>query len=661
MPTLQEIKQELLGLVKDPSLLPLCEAEIKKMESTEGLDDKLNLEKFYSLYKMSKTRSDNHRNVVNSWLAYATGMVTKKPDEGSTFFPKRRAFARKSLPDVDSDFDYERRGEIYQYLIDTFGREYVGNIGTYSGLKTKSYVRRAIKAIDPEKTFFKGFDFWKTETNALGAEILDSLPPQYGAKLKVKDDQGNEHIIDTVADAAKYCKKFSYYITKYPSLLQHSHSIEGLLSTFGVHAAGIVISSEPLGNIAPLRQSKIADSATEEGPKYAYATQFEYNDLEFLGLIKFDILALSTLSVIYRCMNMIEQNYGIKVNIYDLPLDDKKTYDLYKSGKLTGVFQCEEYGMQKTMVNMGVDSLHDIMAGIALYRPGPMDYIETYCARKHGVEPIDYFHSSLKPLLEQHLKKTYGLPVYQEQIMQVCNAVAGLSIPEGYVVIKAIGKKKPELLQKYRTRFVTGAKETNGIEPKVAEGYWDKVITPFADYGFNKAHACCYAYNSYATAYLKANYPEEFVASYLNVEVIRANYDKIATLEKMADEMNITILPRHINTCKLEYTIAKRADATNGVPGSEIMPSIRCKGLSFSAAEEIVKHQPYASLKEFAEFTDTKLVDMRALEALIEAGFFKPKQGRSRPAQDILDEFEMMREDLKKLRKRGIEGGNMFE
>jgi DNA polymerase-3 subunit alpha len=588
-------------------------------------------------------------------------MTDKKPNEGDKFLPKRRAFARKGFPDIDSDFDYERREEMYKYIIDTYGREHVGNIGTYSALKLRSFITRAVKAIDPENTFFKGHEQWKTETNLLAREILDALPPQYGAFLKVEGEDGQEHAIKTVKDASKWCDKFAYYMRKYPALLEHSDSIEGLLSTFGVHAAGIVISSEPLSDIAPLRQSKIKDEESEDGEiKYAFATQFEYNDLELLGLIKFDILALSTLSVISQCCKLVKQNYGIDIDIWNLPLDDKKTFDLYKSGKLTGVFQCEEPGMQKAMINIGVDSLDDIMAGISLYRPGPMESIPTYCNRKRGSERIEYFHPSLKKYVEPHVKKTYGLLVYQEQVMQICNSVAGFSIPEGYVVIKAIGKKKPELLAKYRARFISGSKE-NGIDESVSAGYWDKVIMPFADYGFNKAHACCYAYNSYTTAYLKANYPEEFLTAYLNVEIGRAKYEKVESLEKMAAEMNIEILPRHINTCKMDYAIAKKADPVNGVPRSQIMPSIRCKGLSRHATENILAKQPFTSLADFAEKTDTKMVDTKAMESLLEAGFFKPKPGtRGQSKEATMKQFENIREDLKKARKKGVPIGNMF-
>lgn len=658
---MDSIKKEILDAIGESPLINYVAKELEIMEKTEGLDEKPILQKFYGVWKSANGKKGT-KNEINSYTAFALGLTSKRPDENSEFLPKRRAFARKGFPDIDSDFDYERRDEIYKYIIDTYGRDRVGNIGTYSGLKMKSFIRRAVKAIDPENTFFKGQEEWKNKTIQLGDEIIDSLPQQFGAFLKVTDENGVEHAIKTVRDANDWCAKFSYYMQKYPAVLEHSANIEGLLSIFGVHAAGIVISSDPLGTIAPLRQSKVLDDLGETGqPTYSYATQFEYNDLEFLGLIKFDILALSTLSVINQCCALIKQNYGFDINVYDLPLNDKKTFDLYKSGKLVGVFQCEEPGMQKTMNRMGVDSLDDIMAGIALYRPGPMESIPTYCSRKHGEEPIDYFHPSLRKFVEPYLRKTYGLLVYQEQVMQLCNSIAGFSIPEGYVVIKAIGKKKPELLAKYRTRFINGAR-SNGIEQKIAADYWDKVIMPFADYGFNKAHACCYAYNSYLTAYLKANYTEEFITAYLNVEIGRANYDKVISLEKMCGEMNIEILPRHINECKIDYYIVRKADYNNNIPKSQIMPSIKCKGLSHNAAVEIVSKQKYGSLQEFAEKTDTKIVDSKAFDALLEAGFFRSKGGGAAKRNEaVKKQFEIIREDLKKARKKGVTIGNMFE
>lgn len=463
--------------------------EISMMAQTEGLNGYV-IEEFLKVIHQFDGNIGSE-NKINSWTAWALGLTTKEPD--GDFLPKRRAFARAGFPDIDTDFDYERRQEVYDYIIDQYGRKNVGNIGTYGALKMKSFIKRAFKAIDPDKIWQDtkvAKEQWKSECNLRADEILKSLPPQYGAKLKVKGDDGQEHVINTVEDAYNHCKGFRYYIEKYPDLLEHSRSLEGLLSIYGVHAAGIVISDCPLDEVAPLRQTRIIKSAGdgENVEKvYEYATQFEYNDLESMGLIKFDILALSTLTVIAKCVKLIKENYEHMANfdIETIPLNDPEVFRLYQSGNLVGVFQCEEPGMQKTMKQIGVDRFDDIVAGVALYRPGPMEYIPQYVARKKGHEPVSYFHKSIEPFVKKHLQDTYGLLVYQEQVMQVCNSLAGFSITDGYKMIKAVGKKKKDLLDKFAKHFVDGC-VANGVDRQVATDYWDKVIIPFADYAFNK-------------------------------------------------------------------------------------------------------------------------------------------------------------------------------
>ena len=229
-----ELKQEILNHVSKSPYYELVVKELDMMEKIDGLDDRPVLQKFYNLWK-SNSGKVGTRNEINSWAAFALGMTTKMPEQNSEFLPKRRAFARKGFPDIDSDFDYEYRDEMYKYIIETYGREHVGNIGTYQGLKMKSFIRRALKAIDPEKSFYKGHDVWKTDTNALGDEVINSLPMQIGAFLKVEDDDGKEHVIKTVADALQYCPNFAYYMQKYPEIPQYASNIEGLLSIFGVH------------------------------------------------------------------------------------------------------------------------------------------------------------------------------------------------------------------------------------------------------------------------------------------------------------------------------------------------------------------------------------------------------------------------------------------
>ncbi len=646
------------------------ENEIDKMISTEGLDGKPLINKFYYIWKNTLDSNNNSikigkHNKINSWTAYYLGITTEIPN--GEFLEKRRAFARKGFPDIDSDFDYDHQHEMYQYVIDKYGRDYVGNIGTHGALKLKSYIKRAVKAIDPQKFFAdtkEGKERWQKETRILGDEIVESLPKQFGAKLTVKSEDGKEHEINNVKDATEYIPNFRSYIKKYPDILEHSENLLGLVSQFGVHAAGIVISSVPLCDIAPLRTSKIKDSVNADGEiKYALATQFSNDDLEFMGLIKFDLLALSTLSVIARTIKLVKQNYDIDIDIENIPLNDAKTFKLYQTGKLMGVFQCESRGMQKTMMEMQADSYNDIMAGIALYRPGPMDSIAKYCARKRGEEKVEYFHSSIEPFVKPYLKKTYGIAVYQESIMQICNSLAGFSITDGYAMIKAVGKKIKSLLDKYRDQFVSGC-QTNEVPKEIAEQYWDKFITPFASYGFNLAHSACYGFLSYQTAYLKAHFPEEFMISHMNV-ILSSNkqdkYQKIAQFEKECQNMGMEFLPKSINKCGWDYSIVSHKDKSRGILKSQIRYPLRCKGISDKAVHDIIANQPYEGFRDFAFKTTGNKVDIKAIECLAESGFFKDSKGKKIKKEDVIKDFSVLRNDMKKNARKGYQSGDLFE
>jgi DNA polymerase-3 subunit alpha len=631
------------NLREQPDRLSWVQKELEFFEQKEVLP------KFYNQWKSGKK---GHRNPWNSWTAYALGITDKKPSD-SFELPRRRAFARPSPPDIDSDFDFERRQEILDFLVKIYGRGRVGNIGTYGALKMKSALTRIIKALDIANAFDPknpkaSAQRYTTDNEAKAKEIKDSLPEQRGALLKVRDENGEEHVIKTTKDAMKWCPEFAKHMNEHPEILKHADNVEGLLSIFGVHASGVVLGDVLLDKIAPLRTAK------ENTGEVALATQFAYEDLELLGLIKFDILAISTLTVIAETIRMVKDNLGIHIDYENLPLEDKKTFDLYRTGKLTGVFQCESYPMQKTCVDVGVDRFDDIMAVISLFRPGPMDSIPEYCDRKHGRKNISYFHPSIEPHVKEILGPTYGVLVYQEQVMKICEALGGMTVSEALVVIKGIGKKKEDIIAKGRNSFINGA-SLKGVPREVAEQYWDKFITPFSMYGFNAAHSCCYAYNSYITAFLKANYPEEFMCAYMNVECRRRKLDRVTDLERECKKMGIDILPRDINKCGLSYQIVAKKDTANGIHKSEIRPAIHCKGLSQAAAENVVASRPYNSVKEFAENTDMTLVDLESVVALSDAKFFKTKQDK------LKEEFIMTREDLKNRRKRGTDGTNLFD
>lgn len=559
----------------------------------------------------------------------------------------KRFFARAGFPDVDTDFDDEGRNDVYKYIIDRYGRDYVGNIGTHGFLKFKSCITRVVKALDIADSFYQGKDRYITDNVAKVTEILSPFPK--GGLIRIKGDDGEDYIINSVSDAYAHCAEFRQSMDQYPDIKHHAEYIEGVFAAPGFHAAGIVISNVPIEILAPLRTTR----------ESVLATQFPAEDLEKIGLIKFDILALSTLSVIKRTVKLIKENYDIEIDLENLPLDDAPTLQLYRDGNLGGVFQCEKWGMQRTMRDIGVDNFRDIIAGLALYRPGPMDSIPKYCARKNGEEKISYFHPSIEPFVKEYLEKTYGVLCYQEQVMQICNSLAGFSITDGYVMIKAIGKKKKYLMSMYEKQFIEGCKEKN-IDEHVIQQYWTDYITPFASYGFNLAHSACYGYNSYTTAYLKANYPSEFVCSFLDVVLTGSGdkYDKIAAFEKeFTKKMNIKFLNRDINRCKVNYVVEKTGDKQNNKK-TEIRPSLLCKGVGLNAACEIEKKQPFKNMQDFVERIDTRIVDIRVVGALATEGYWGSKAAKN-PAK-LAKDFTTIRDDIRKAAQRGVESGDIF-
>lgn len=652
MPDAKKIRQEITDAIKKKrgdkvpeSLWKSIEAELDFCEFSDGLEGKNNLQNFYNIWQKRKDKVGN-KNEINSWTAYALGLTNKKPD--GEFLFKRRAFARAGFPDIDVDFEDSRQNDVFEYLVDTYGRDKGGRIGTHQFLTFKSCITRVTKALDLADAFHKGADVMTTENARKVSEILSPFPK--GGIIRLRGDDGEMHIIKTIKDAYKHSPDFKHYMDKYPLLKKHSNMLEKNFSAFGQHAAGFVVSDIPIEKIAPLRRAT----------KGALATQFTGPELETLGLIKFDILGLSSLSVMKRCTELIKENYDIDIDIESLPLKDEPTFKLYRTGNLGGVFQCEQPGMQHTMREIGVDRFDDIMAGVALYRPGPMDNIPDYCARKRGDQKIDYFHPKIEPFVKKHLEKTYGILVYQEQIMNICSSLANFTITEGYIMIKAIGKKKIELMEKFEVQFVEGG-VANGVPQDIMEQYWEKFIVPFANYGFNAAHACCYGYNSYITAYLKANYPDEFICATLNTETHKNSgnkFEKLSDFEKeFKKKLNVKFLPRDINKCRLDYTIEKKKDVQNGVMKTEIRPSLICKGLGWVAGTEIEKNQPFEGLKDFTE-RNSSSVDTKAVLALATAGYFGNKSKRD--PELFVKEFAVIRGDLKKLNKKGIESVDLF-
>jgi len=446
--------------------------ELALMKKTSGLNDKNNLAQFYHIWQQS-LGTTGHKNTIHSWTAFVLGMTDVEPSD--EFLPDRRSYARVGYPDIDTDLDYFHRDRVIAFLESKHGKEHVAHIGTYNKMSFRAVVTRITKALDIAGAFHKGKDAYKAENMIKVNQILESIPKVKGL-LSGKDFVTGEQIkVKTVQDAMRCFKDFNVYMTKtYPEIKKHSDHIEGLNQAAGIHAAGICLSKLPLREIAPLR-------LMNDG----YATQFTGEELEELGIIKFDFLGLSTLSTIDSTLKLIKSNYGIDLDMDEInKVDDADTFKLYRTGKLAGVFQCEEGGMQRKIMDIGVDSFEDVMAAIALYRPGPLQFIPKYCACKHGLEKPDYFHPVIEKLAKPYLGKTYSIVVYQEQIMQICEVLAGLSKTEGYTLIKGVGKKKEQLVKGYRGQFIAGCVK-NGIPENIAEEYWEKTIIPFSGYGFN--------------------------------------------------------------------------------------------------------------------------------------------------------------------------------
>src|SRR5262245_33300802 len=383
-------------------------------------------------------------------------------------------------------------------------------------------------------------------------------------------------------------------------LLEIAQKLEGLYRHASTHAAGMVIGDRPLDELVPMYRD----------PKSSFPiTQFNWKMVEAAGLVKFDFLGLKTLTVLQKAVELIRRGRGVQIDLLKVPLDDKKSYELLAKADTVGVFQLESTGMRESLKRLRPDRFEDIIAMVALYRPGPMDNIPTYIGRKHGEEPVDCLHELLEPIL----KETYGVIIYQEQVMQIAQAMAGYSVGEADLLRRAMGKKDKNEMAKQKSRFVEGALR-NKIKKADAE-YIFELVDKFAGYGFNKSHAAAYALVSYHTAYLKANYREEFLAASMTLDM--SNTDKLAMFTAEARKSGIAIEPPCINASEVDFLPAEK----------RIRYSLAAlKGLGAQAVETLVAERQtngrFADLADFAGRCDPKALNKRALETLSAAGAF---------------------------------------
>lgn len=632
--------------------------ELFELENTSGLNGKNNLEIFYEIYRYCEDSNIiGNENKINSLLAYNLRMTDKKPS--GNFLSERRVYARAGYPDIDTDFCYFRREEVINYKKKKYGEEYTAHIGTYGTMGLRAAITRVAKALDIAKAFHKGPVEYKSLNVQKVNEILEPIPKVKGI-LQTKNPKTGENIkIKTIKDAIKCYKDFSWYMNdQYPDLNKHAQAVEGLIQNFTVHAAGVIVSGDPLCEIVPIIRCA-----------NGYATQYPNEDLEEMGILKFDDLGVSTLTTIDETLKLIKANYGIDLNLNDIPIDDEATYKMYQKGNLDGVFQCEEAGMQAVIKQIRPTRFEDIMAANALVRPGPSAFVPQYCSCKEGRSKPDYFHPSIEKLVKPYLEETYGIIVYQESIMQICNALAGFSITNGYIMIKAVGKKKEVLLKRFKEQFISGCVKNN-VPEKIAESYWDKCIIPFADYGFNRSHACSYSLTSFRSCYLKTHYPEEYMVSLLNVENLRKKFDLVEKYENNLLSCGIKLGAKEINKCGVKYKIIKKADRSKGRGFSIISPTLVVKGVGENSAQEIEDNAPYYNLKDLAEVASKAgtAIKKDTIGCLYDGGFFRgyiqkrqKETGQKLDREGLVGLFDSYRKDFKVAAAKGVISQNLFE
>lgn len=505
---------------------------------------------------------------AGSLVAYVLNITDVDPIEYGLLFERFLNPERVSMPDIDVDFDDAHRGNVLNYVIEKYGRANVSQIITFGTMAARAAVRDVGRAL--------GYPYAEVD------KIAKLVPPPIQGKhiplaKSIVEDQMLKH---------EYTSN-----TRTKTVLDMAIRLEGTVRHAGTHACAVVISEHPLTQYTPLQRAS--------GDDDSFISQYSMKPLEDLGLLKMDFLGLKNLTIIHNTLQSIERSLELKIDISHIPLSDKKTFDLLSQGDTTGVFQLESGGMRRYLKELKPSTIHDIIAMVSLYRPGPMAWIPVYIKGKYDPASVEY----LDPSFEAILKETYGVAVYQEQVLQLARNFAGFSLGEADILRKAVGKKDPKLLASEKDKFISGAVQ-QGHKKKFAEEVFEKVIKPFAAYGFNKSHATCYAMIAYRTAYLKAQYASHFMAALMTSDA--SNEDRVAAEVSECESMGITVLPPSINESMSQFTaidgqtIRFGLSAIKGVGDEPIkrIIEIRLKGGIFPSLEDFCKRVPAAILNK---------------------------------------------------------------
>ena len=522
---------------------------------------------------------------AGSLVAYALEITNINPLDFDLLFERFLNPDRITMPDIDIDFCYERRPEVIDYIKDRYGADSVTQIITFGRMNAKAVVRDVARVM--------GMDY------ATGDRFAKAIPD--GIRLSKEEKRQGITPLKKAEEMSSDLQTYIHESRDTEKLWDMSQVLEGMNRQVGIHAAGVVIAPDDLLNYIPLFKSTKGD----------VTTQYDMGCLEQVGMLKVDFLGLRTLTVIKHTLDLLKER-GIKINIDKIPLDDPHVYSLFSEGRTFGLFQFESGGMREYLKKLRPTDINDLVAMNALYRPGPMENIPEYIARKHG-KPVEY----LDPKMEPILKTTYGIIVYQEQVMQIASKIGGLSLAKADTLRRAMGKKKMSIMEKMGAEFIEGARE-KGVKEKVAKEIYDLLIR-FAEYGFNKSHSVAYAYIAYQTGYLKAHYPAEFMAANLTSE--RGEIKRVVELVQEAKKLEIEVLPPDVNTSTPYFSVLD-GKITYGLSA--------LKSIGEKAATEVMKARkegPFKTIFDFSSRVDLRAVNRKTFEALIYAGAMDSLEG----------------------------------
>ncbi len=545
---------------------------------------------------------------AGSIIAYALNITDLDPLKYDLLFERFLNPDRISMPDIDIDIQDTRRDEVIQYCANKYGDSRVANIVTFGKMAARAAVRDVARVLQVPYA----------EADRLSKMIP---PPVQGRHIPLEksivDDPDLKREYETNPSAKQV---FDFAVR-----------LEGTIRSHGVHAAGVVIAPDDIVNYAPLEMAQ----------KGVVSTQYPMGPVEELGLLKMDFLGLSNLTIINNALRIIRKVYKDEIDLSHLPLDDQKTYELFQRGDTTGVFQLESAGMKRYLRELKPTVFDDIIAMVALYRPGPMQFIDSFIKRKHGQEKITYLH----PGMENSLKNTYGILVYQEQFMQISKEWCGFTGGQADTLRKAVGKKKIDLMRKVKVEFVEGAIKVGGATEEQAETFWAQ-LEEFANYCFNKSHAACYGLIAYWTAYLKAHYPDAFMAALMTSDA--DDIDRLAIEIAESQHMGMKVLAPDVNESYVEFAV---------VPGKNQIRfgMAAVKGVGVAAVEEVLRARQdgkFDSIEDFAKRVNVSKFNKKAWESLIKSGGFDALGDRS----DLLFNLENIQSFASKLQKEALSG-----